>query len=105
MFGSGCRLEYSSAMNSSECSEGYDGDHSMTTEEDGGQKQKHYKHLHQRRKGQLLPCSIRCPGSNGEIPTLQCQRCLCLYHANCLGLKNQNFRNFYCSVSVLIING
>jgi hypothetical protein len=35
----------------------------------------------------------------GEIPTLQCKRCLCLYHPGCLGLPNQPYRNFFCSVS------
>jgi hypothetical protein len=47
---------------------------------------------------QLLPCSIRCAGMTGEIPTLQCKRCLCLYHPECLGLPpNLNFKNFLCS--------
>jgi len=49
----------------------------------------------------LLPCSIRCPGMTGEIPTLQCKRCLCLYHPECLGLPpNLNFSNFFCAVSI-----
>ncbi|XP_056630900.1 uncharacterized protein LOC130441305 [Diorhabda sublineata] len=31
------------------------------------------------------PCSIRCKGVHGIIPTLQCQICLCLYHHECVG--------------------
>ncbi|KAF5299600.1 hypothetical protein FQA39_LY11515 [Lamprigera yunnana] len=32
------------------------------------------------------PCSIRCQGVSGIIPTLQCRICLCLYHYECVGL-------------------
>ncbi|KAJ8943639.1 hypothetical protein NQ318_005640 [Aromia moschata] len=32
------------------------------------------------------PCSIRCEGVHGIIPTLQCRLCLCLYHHECVGL-------------------
>ena len=50
---------------------------------------------------ELLPCSIRCPAMAGEIPTLQCKRCLCLYHPECLALPpNLNFTNFLCAVSI-----
>ncbi|KAK5643307.1 hypothetical protein RI129_007152 [Pyrocoelia pectoralis] len=31
------------------------------------------------------PCSIRCQGVSGIIPTLQCRICLCLYHYECVG--------------------
>ena len=50
-------------------------------------------------RDEILPCSIRCPGMTGEIPKLQCERCLCLYHAECLGFPpNLNAANFLCSV-------
>ncbi|PSN55005.1 hypothetical protein C0J52_02318 [Blattella germanica] len=32
------------------------------------------------------PCSIRCVGVVGLIPSLQCRLCLCLYHPECVGL-------------------
>ncbi|KAF7266799.1 hypothetical protein GWI33_019906 [Rhynchophorus ferrugineus] len=32
------------------------------------------------------PCSIRCEGLQGIIPTLQCSLCLCLYHHECVGV-------------------
>nr|CAD7260040.1 unnamed protein product [Timema shepardi] len=32
------------------------------------------------------PCSIRCLGVMGLIPSLQCRLCLCLYHPECVGL-------------------
>ncbi|XP_069688830.1 uncharacterized protein [Periplaneta americana] len=32
------------------------------------------------------PCSIRCVGVMGLIPSLQCRVCLCLYHPECVGL-------------------
>ncbi|XP_050300871.1 proteoglycan 4-like [Anthonomus grandis grandis] len=34
------------------------------------------------------PCSIRCEGLEGIIPTLQCRQCLCLYHHECIGLTS-----------------
>ncbi|XP_068906166.1 uncharacterized protein [Tenebrio molitor] len=33
------------------------------------------------------PCSIRCQGVMGMVPTLQCRLCLCLYHYECIGLS------------------
>ncbi|KAJ3659214.1 hypothetical protein Zmor_010915 [Zophobas morio] len=33
------------------------------------------------------PCSIRCQGVLGMVPTLQCRLCLCLYHYECVGLS------------------
>ncbi|XP_033207190.1 uncharacterized protein LOC117166881 [Belonocnema kinseyi] len=32
----------------------------------------------------LEPCSIRCSTSMGQIPSLQCCVCLCLYHPECV---------------------
>ncbi|KAG5897923.1 hypothetical protein JTB14_014037 [Gonioctena quinquepunctata] len=32
------------------------------------------------------PCSIRCEGVHGIVPTLQCRSCLCLYHHECVGI-------------------
>ncbi|XP_044253918.1 uncharacterized protein LOC123004636 isoform X2 [Tribolium madens] len=34
------------------------------------------------------PCSIRCQGVMGMVPTLQCRICLCLYHYECVGLSS-----------------
>ncbi|EFA01707.1 uncharacterized protein LOC664527 isoform X2 [Tribolium castaneum] len=34
------------------------------------------------------PCSIRCGGVMGMVPTLQCRICLCLYHYECVGLSS-----------------
>ncbi|XP_044749294.1 uncharacterized protein LOC123310003 isoform X2 [Coccinella septempunctata] len=43
------------------------------------------------------PCSIRCPGVQGFVPTLQCRVCLCLYHNECVGmLANINIPNYVC---------
>ncbi|XP_045480357.1 uncharacterized protein LOC123684896 isoform X2 [Harmonia axyridis] len=43
------------------------------------------------------PCSIRCPGVQGFVPTLQCRLCLCLYHNECVGmLPNINIPNYIC---------
>ncbi|XP_043461937.1 uncharacterized protein LOC122498306 isoform X3 [Leptopilina heterotoma] len=32
----------------------------------------------------LEPCSLRCSTSMGQIPSLQCSVCLCLYHPECV---------------------
>ncbi|CAL8078976.1 unnamed protein product [Orchesella dallaii] len=49
------------------------------------------------KKQERIPCSIRCPGMTGEIPNLQCFICLCLFHAECLGLPpNLTYNNFIC---------
>ncbi|CAG9861460.1 unnamed protein product [Phyllotreta striolata] len=34
------------------------------------------------------PCSIRCKGVRGVVPTLQCRICLCLYHHECVGVSS-----------------
>ncbi|XP_021918907.1 uncharacterized protein LOC110829490 isoform X2 [Zootermopsis nevadensis] len=38
------------------------------------------------KKSNNEPCSIRCVGVMGLIPSLQCRVCLCLYHPECVGL-------------------
>ncbi|KAK9891632.1 hypothetical protein WA026_015595 [Henosepilachna vigintioctopunctata] len=43
------------------------------------------------------PCSIRCEGVQGLVPTLQCRLCLCLYHNECVGMvPNINIPNYIC---------
>ncbi|KAL3266834.1 hypothetical protein HHI36_010986 [Cryptolaemus montrouzieri] len=43
------------------------------------------------------PCSIRCQGVQGLVPTLQCRLCLCLYHNECVGMvPNINIPNYVC---------
>lgn len=55
-------------------------------------------------RDEILPCSIRCPGMTGKIPGLQCTRCLCLYHAECLGFpEDVDSTNFLCSVTELLL--
>jgi len=71
--------------------QGFEGEPSQHVNDDGEVRD-------QNEEG-LQPCSIRCPGMSGDIPTLQCRRCLCLYHPQCLGLPNQNYKNFFCAVS------
>ncbi|XP_023728039.1 uncharacterized protein LOC111875758 isoform X2 [Cryptotermes secundus] len=39
-----------------------------------------------KKKSNNEPCSIRCVGVMGLIPSLQCRVCLCLYHPECVGL-------------------
>lgn len=49
----------------------------------------------------VIPCSIRCPGMEGAVPNLNCSRCLCLFHAECLGLPpNLAFNKYLCSVII-----
>ncbi|XP_015788209.1 uncharacterized protein LOC107365251 [Tetranychus urticae] len=44
------------------------------------------------------PCSIMCFGKKGIIPTLLCDRCLCLYHPECVpaGIFLDNSHSFIC---------
>lgn len=45
------------------------------------------------------PCSIRCQGVSGLIPTLQCRICLCLYHNECVGLPPHSaVQGYVCKV-------
>lgn len=44
------------------------------------------------------PCSIRCSGVSGLIPTLQCRICLCLYHHECVGYDSNNPEPYVCKV-------
>lgn len=46
------------------------------------------------------PCSIRCPGMSGFVPTLQCRMCLCLFHPECVGLSlTGELTGYMCMVS------
>ena len=49
------------------------------------------------------PCSIRCVGVMGLIPSLQCRLCLCLYHPECVGLGTitETIHSYVCKVSVV----
>ncbi|KAL1489687.1 hypothetical protein ABEB36_013628 [Hypothenemus hampei] len=42
------------------------------------------------------PCSIRCEGLQGIVPTLQCRLCLCLYHHECVGLSPNTCYPYVC---------
>ncbi|XP_049825722.1 uncharacterized protein LOC109595867 isoform X2 [Aethina tumida] len=42
------------------------------------------------------PCSIRCPGVPGMVPTLQCRHCLCLYHHECVGAPPHMALTYVC---------
>ncbi|ODM90334.1 hypothetical protein Ocin01_16342 [Orchesella cincta] len=45
-------------------------------------------------------CSIFCEGRGGQLPTLHCFKCLCLLHAECVGLPDLVCcSNFMCPVS------
>lgn len=50
------------------------------------------------------PCSIMCFGKKGIIPTLLCDRCLCLYHPECVpaGIFLDNSHSFVCPVSSIL---
>ncbi|XP_037935148.1 uncharacterized protein LOC119669363 isoform X2 [Teleopsis dalmanni] len=36
------------------------------------------------------PCTIQCPKATGQVPQLQCVKCCCLYHHECVGLNRLN---------------
>lgn len=36
------------------------------------------------------PCTIACLKAQGQVPQLQCTKCLCLYHHECVGLDRVN---------------
>lgn len=38
----------------------------------------------------VTPCTVTCPRAPGQVPQLQCVRCLCLYHHECVGLLPQS---------------
>ncbi|XP_065347503.1 uncharacterized protein LOC135944454 isoform X1 [Cloeon dipterum] len=38
-------------------------------------------------KNKQTPCGIYCAKAAGEVPTLQCSSCVCLYHPICVGLN------------------
>jgi len=35
-------------------------------------------------RGGIEPCTIQCMLAMGTIPQLQCKKCLCLYHHECI---------------------
>lgn len=50
------------------------------------------------------PCSIRCQGVMGMVPTLQCRLCLCLYHYECVGLSSQiQITSYVCKVLFVLL--
>ncbi|XP_039294185.1 uncharacterized protein LOC111064101 isoform X2 [Nilaparvata lugens] len=40
-------------------------------------------------------CSIRCPRMRGQVPTLACVTCLCLYHPECVNVR-RTINNYVC---------
>ncbi|XP_065362708.1 uncharacterized protein LOC135956224 isoform X2 [Calliphora vicina] len=36
------------------------------------------------------PCTVACAKAQGQIPQLQCTKCLCLHHHECVGLNQHN---------------
>ena len=42
------------------------------------------------------PCTPKCPGSYGILPSMQCVICKAMYHAKCQGLISPNLRVFKC---------
>lgn len=47
------------------------------------------------------PCTIQCVLAMGTIPQLQCKKCLCLFHPECVQLHNytKTFSQYICEVS------
>lgn len=43
-------------------------------------------------------CSIHCPLAVGQVPSLQCSLCLCLYHVACQGQPQHQNVSFVCKV-------
>uniref|UniRef100_A0A1A9WZD5 MBD domain-containing protein n=1 Tax=Glossina brevipalpis TaxID=37001 RepID=A0A1A9WZD5_9MUSC len=43
------------------------------------------------------PCSVNCLKARGQVPLLQCIKCLCHYHHQCMGLTphNSDYRTVY----------
>lgn len=46
------------------------------------------------------PCTIQCVRAMGTIPQLQCKKCLCLYHHECVGLGSSTsiVESYVCQV-------
>jgi len=42
------------------------------------------------------PCTPKCPGSYGILPSLQCVSCKAMFHAKCQGVGISDVRNFRC---------
>lgn len=47
------------------------------------------------------PCTIQCVLAMGTIPQLQCKKCLCLFHQECVGFHNfkGSVNHYICDVS------
>lgn len=48
------------------------------------------------------PCTIQCVLAMGTIPKLQCKKCLCLFHHECVGLAKFDgpIANYVCQVNI-----
>ena len=42
------------------------------------------------------PCTPKCPGSYGILPSMQCVICKAMFHAKCQGIISPNLRVFKC---------
>ena len=67
------------------------------------QAQQNYMKGHQRFASSLImrpaverPCNIKCPGSVGILPSMQCVSCKNMFHAKCQGMISPNLRVFRC---------
>lgn len=38
----------------------------------------------------MNPCTIQCRLAQGQVPQLQCVKCLCLYHNECVERRGAN---------------
>lgn len=52
------------------------------------------------------PCTIQCVLAMGTIPQLQCKKCLCLFHMECVrrpGGGGPSVANYVCEVGVQVL--